>query len=242
MIYGIGLAGSQPFGFGPRRRLRRLSPWRPRRRGQARSRTPEAGARQRRRLLRAHGDARPVGDVHPCRRRAAPPVSDRVRAAEARRQSPQARGAREGRRPHRARPQELRRGALTRASSSRIAHRASLGSFQPMTADHGTRRGRLRRLRQQRDQLQEHRQALQASRRLQQRRRPAAGFHPSGVKKSGPSGGANLNGAPAAATMSPPCAIIIFTSPGDARSVIQVWKRDTAARSRASDATSSGDR
>src|SRR5262249_62025260 len=69
-----------------------------------------------------------------------------------------------------------------------------------------------------------------------------AGFQPTGRKNSAPSGGANLYGAPAAAIIAPPRSVIIFTSAGDAMSVIHVRIGGTAPRSRASDSTCASSR
>src|SRR5216683_2244179 len=66
------------------------------------------------------------------------------------------------------------------------------------------------------------------------RDRTSSGFQPKGIKKSGPSGGPNLKGAPAWLKCEPIFFCSIFKSPGDIISRTQRWKLGGAARSLAS--------
>src|SRR5437867_12029947 len=70
--------------------------------------------------------------------------------------------------------------------------------------------------------------------------RTATGFRPQVAKKRGPSLGANLNGAPARLSSPPSCFSSMRLTPGEVMSHTQWVKLATAARSRASERTSSG--
>ena len=113
MIYGIGLAGSQPFGFGPGGGFGGY-----RGRGRGVEDKPDPGLEK---LALASGggyfELTAARDLSATFRVSSTSCIASICSDSCRRSwtaSPQARGPRDGRRAHRARPQELRRGALTR--------------------------------------------------------------------------------------------------------------------------------